>query len=185
MKRHAILIFVCAGSVFACASCQIVPCCQPPFANITQVVAVVHPTQGNACRGVVRFTQEGADAVKIVAVIEGLKPNSKHGFHIHQFGDCSALNGKSAGGHYNPAGHAHGRSSDPKHHAGDLGNLQADASGKARYEEMILGINIAGGKNPILGRGVIIHAKPDDFGQPTGNAGSRIGCGVIGVAKGQ
>ncbi len=184
MKRRAILFLVSASSVFACASCQHVPC-QPPFADVTQVVAVVRPTQGNDCRGVVRFTQEGADAVKIVADIEGLKPNSKHGFHIHQFGDCSAPNGKSAGGHYNPEGHAHGRSSDSKHHAGDLGNLQADDRGKASYEQMILGITIAGGKNPILGRGVIVHAKSDDFGQPTGNAGSRIGCGVIGAAKGQ
>ncbi len=184
MKRRAILFLVSTGSVFACASCRQMPV-QSPFADVTQVVAVVHPTQGNTCRGVVRFTQEGADAVKIVAVIEGLKPNSKHGFHIHQFGDCSAPDGKSAGGHYNPESHAHGRSSDDKHHAGDLGNLQADARGKANYEKMILGINIAGGKNPILGRGVIIHAKPDNFGQPTGNAGSRIGCGVIGAAKGQ
>ncbi|MCP5412982.1 MAG: superoxide dismutase family protein, partial [Alphaproteobacteria bacterium] len=68
-------------------------------------------------------------------------------------------------------------------HAGDLGNLTADATGKATYEIVVDNISIAGPHNPILGRGVIIHAKPDDGGQPVGNAGGRIACGVIGVAK--
>jgi len=68
-------------------------------------------------------------------------------------------------------------------HSGDLGNLTADADGKAHYEITVSGISISGGSAPILGRGVILHAKPDDFGQPVGNAGGRIGCGVIGAMK--
>ena len=68
-------------------------------------------------------------------------------------------------------------------HAGDLGNLQADNDGKVRYEISVKNITIAGTKNPIIGRGVIVHAKPDDGGQPVGNAGARIACGVIGVGN--
>ena len=70
-----------------------------------------------------------------------------------------------------------------KRHAGDLGNLVAHENGVAEYDVTLGGISIAGAMNPILGRGVIVHALPDDGGQPTGNAGGRIGCGVIGVAK--
>jgi Cu-Zn family superoxide dismutase len=68
-------------------------------------------------------------------------------------------------------------------HAGDLGNVQADDQGKAHYEITVTNISIMGAKNPILGRGLIIHAKVDDGSQPVGNAGARIACGVIGVAN--
>ena len=68
-------------------------------------------------------------------------------------------------------------------HAGDLGNLTADNDGKAHYELTVKNISVAGTKNPVIGRGVIVHAKVDDGGQPVGNAGGRIACGVIGVAN--
>ena len=148
----------------------------------TQAVAVLHPTAGQQCHGVVLFTQDG-DSVKVVAELEGLNPNQKHAFHIHQFGDCSSPDGMSAGGHYNPEGHQHGLPSTESRHAGDLGNVEADGQGKAHYEITVNNISIAGPKNPIVGRAVIVHAKPDDGGQPVGNAGARIGCGVIGVAN--
>lgn len=153
-----------------------------PWSGVTQAVAVMNPTAGNKCKGEVRFTQVGT-SVKVVARIEGLNPNQKHAMHIHEFGDSSAPDGTSAGGHYNPEGHPHGLTQAPMRHAGDLGNLQADASGKAQYEITVSNISIAGMMNPIIGRGVIIHAKEDDGGQPVGNAGPRISCGVIGVAK--
>jgi superoxide dismutase, Cu-Zn family len=149
---------------------------------IQQAIAVLHPTAGQQCHGIVRFIQEG-DSVKVVADIEGLTPNQKHAFHIHQYGDCSAPDGMSAGGHYNPQGHQHGLPDSEARHAGDLGNLQADAQGKAHYELTLKGLSIQGSLNPILGRGVIVHAKLDDGGQPVGNAGGRIACGVIGVAN--
>lgn len=142
----------------------------------------MHPTAGNKCKGVIHFTQAG-DSVKVVAQIEGLNPNQKHAFHIHEFGDSTAADGMSAGGHYNPEGHPHGLTHAPKRHAGDLGNLQADANGRAQYEITVSNVSVAGTKNPIIGRGVIIHAKTDDGGQPVGNAGARISCGVIGIAK--
>lgn len=152
------------------------------WSSVKQAVAVLHPTAGNKCHGTVRFIQDG-DAVKVVADLEGLAPGQKHAFHVHQYGDCSSADGMSAGGHYNPEGHPHGLPDAAQRHAGDLGNLQADNDGKAHYEITVRNVTVAGTKNPIVGRGVIVHAKVDDGGQPVGNAGARIACGVIGVAN--
>jgi Cu-Zn family superoxide dismutase len=152
------------------------------WAAIKQAVAVLHSTQGNKCHGTVQFTQDGAK-VKVVSHVEGLSPGQKHAIHVHQFGDCSAPDAMSAGGHYNPEGHQHGLPETEKRHAGDLGNLAADSEGKAHYEITVDNISIAGVKNPVIGRAVIVHAKTDDGGQPVGNAGARIACGVIGIAN--
>ena len=152
------------------------------WSTIKVVVAVLHPTAGNKAHGEVRFTQVG-DSVKVTANLEGLNPGQKHAMHIHEFGDCSSPDGMSAGGHYNPEGHPHALPESNQRHAGDLGNVQADDQGHAHYEITVTNVTVAGTKNPIVGRGVIVHAKPDDGGQPVGNAGGRIACGVIGIAK--
>ena len=149
--------------------------------ELAKAVCVVHPTEGNACKGVVTFSAEGGK-VKIVAELEGLSAGAKHAIHIHEFGDATAKDGASAGGHYNPEGHSHALPETAERHAGDLGNLTADAEGKAKYELVVDNITLNGAKNPILGRSIIVHAKVDDGGQPSGNAGPRIGCGVIGIA---
>jgi Cu-Zn family superoxide dismutase len=149
---------------------------------ILNAVAVLSAASGSAVHGVVRFTQDGA-SVKVVADIEGLNPGQQHAMHVHECGDCTAPDAASAGGHYNPEGHAHALPVTAERHAGDLGNLTADSSGKAHYEITVDNCSIAGMKNPILGRAIIVHAKLDDGGQPTGNAGGRVACGVIGVAK--
>ena len=151
-------------------------------AQIKQAIAVLHSTQGNKPHGTVRFTQEG-NSVKVVADVEGLNPNQKHAIHVHEFGDCSSPDGMSTGGHYNPEKHEHGLPDKAMRHAGDFGNLEADASGKAHLELTVNNISVAGTKDPVLGRAVIVHAKVDDGGQPVGNAGGRIACGVIGVAN--
>jgi Cu-Zn family superoxide dismutase len=132
---------------------------------------------------VVHF-RSAANGVMVVADVAGLEPNSKHGFHIHEYGDAAAPDGTSAGGHYDPEGTGHHDrpNAEVAHHAGDMGNLTADGNGKAHYEMVIANITIAGRHNPILGRSVIVHAEDDDFGQPTGNAGPRAGVGVIGIA---
>src|SRR5690349_6345092 len=90
--------------------------------NITHAIAVLHPTQGNSAAGTVHFHQMGAD-LHVVADIYGLDPNTTRGFHIHEFGDCSAPDGMSAGGHFAGAGHQHGKPTDmyPNRHAGDMG----------------------------------------------------------------
>ncbi len=115
--------------------------------------------------------------------IQGLKPNSKHGFHIHEFGDCSKADASSAGGHFSPnKGNVHAGHNDPNRHAGDLGNLQSDAQGSAKVELNLPGLNLNSGEDTfsIANKAVIVHADPDDLvSQPAGNAGVRIGCGVI------
>jgi superoxide dismutase, Cu-Zn family len=147
-----------------------------------RLIAVINPTVENEAAGVVTFTREG-DNVRVIATITGLEPESMHGFHIHQYGDCSDESGLSAGGHFNPFGMPHGSPTDTERHVGDLGNLTSDADGVASldYVDTVLDLD---GAFSILGRGVVVHAGEDDLeSQPTGDAGSRIGCGVIGVAQ--
>lgn len=150
--------------------------------GVHHAVAMMRPTQGNSVTGVVELVQRG-DEVVVTADLQGLTPHGRHAIHIHQFGDTRDPSGKSAGGHYNPDGHDHALPDESKRHAGDLGNLTADARGFASYRNIVDNISLDGFHNPVLGRAVIIHAKADDGGQPTGNAGSRIGVGVIGIAK--
>ena len=149
-------------------------------APVTTAVAWLVAASGAAVKGSVRFVQEGKE-LKVTAHVEGLTPGAQHGFHVHDFGDCSKPDASSAGGHFNPDGHDHGLTDKPQRHAGDLGNLTADANGVADLEVTLTLASLTA-KNAVLGRGVIIHAKTDDGGQPAGNAGARIGCGVIGAA---
>jgi len=151
----------------------------PP--EVTKAVAVIQPTEGNKVHGAVTFIQVGGN-VKVTAQIEGLTPG-KHGFHIHEFGDCSSKDGSAAGSHFNPAGMQHGAPEAAQRHAGDMGNIEANQEGVARleYNDPVMKMNGAGA---IIGHGVIVHAKADDLKtQPTGDAGGRLACGAIGVAK--
>ena len=114
--------------------------------------------------------------------ISGLAPGETRGFHVHDVGDCSAPDASSAGGHFNPGGHEHGAMDHPMSHAGDLGNITADASGRAQglVTDLTKITLQPGAAIGILGRSVIVHAKVDDLTtQPTGNAGARVACGVI------
>lgn len=148
--------------------------------EIASAVCVVRPTKENKCRGNVTFTTTKDGKVKVTATIRNLNPNKKHAIHIHQFGDTRGLAGKSAGGHYNPESKPHGLPPNAERHAGDLGNLEANDEGIAKYSVIVDNISISG-ENGILGRAIVVHAEPDDGGQPTGNAGARVGYGVIGV----
>ena len=136
------------------------------------------PTAGNTVAGTVTFTQKG-DKVAVDARISGLTPGG-HGFHIHEKGDCSAPDGMSAGGHFNPGGKPHGAPDSPDHHAGDMPMLQADASGNATLTADLSGASIGSGAGDIVGKSVIVHKDADDYKtQPTGNSGARVACGVI------
>ena len=146
----------------------------------TKAIAVLHSASGSQVTGTVTFTKMG-DTVQVVADITGLTPG-KHGFHIHEFGDCSAADASSAGGHFNPMKKPHGAPDAAERHEGDLGNIEADSTGKAHLELKDRMLKLSG-ENSILGRGLIVHEKVDDWSQPTGNAGSRLACGVIGVTK--
>ena len=141
-------------------------------------VADLAPTKGNNVTGTVRFTQAG-DRVHVEANVSGLSPGG-HGFHVHEKGDCSADDGMSAGGHFNPTAKPHGNPASGDHHAGDMPMLTADASGNARLAADIDIATIGGGAADIVGKAVIVHKDADDFKtQPTGNSGARVACGVI------
>jgi Cu-Zn family superoxide dismutase len=154
-----------------------------PAGHPTRAVAVLHPTQGNNVEGTVRF-EAGTGGVKVTASLKGLAPGT-HGFHVHEFGDCTAADGASAGGHFNPAGHPHAGPKDALRHAGDLGNVEAKADGTATLEWTDPQMKLEG-PDGVIGHAVIAHKDADDLKtQPTGNAGARLACGVIGVAKGE
>ena len=144
-------------------------------------IAVLSPAPDGKVRGTVTFTEE-TEGVRVTASVEGLTPG-QHGFHIHDKGDCSAADFSSAGGHFNPMGTPHGSPTDPQHHAGDFGNLEANQQGIARYERVFTWLTFKG-TNSIVGHSMIVHEKPDDLKtQPSGNAGARLACGVIQLTR--
>jgi len=146
----------------------------------TKAVCVVHPLGGTKTAGMVTFTKVDG-GIKIDAEISGLTPG-KHGFHVHEFGDCSMMDGKCAGGHFNPEGKPHGGPDSAERHVGDFGNVVAGADGTAHYSRVDKEIAFSG-PHSIIGRSIIVHGGTDDLtSQPSGNAGPRVGCGVIGIA---
>ena len=153
----------------------------PVIVDATELIAVLSPTEGNQTTGVVTFKPVEKGQVEIEGKLTGLPPNSKHAIHVHQYGDLTSKDGKSAGDHYNPMDHPHGLPDKEKRHAGDFGNLETDQNGNANFKLTVDNISLAGRLSPIIGRAVVVHAKPDDGSQPLGNAGDRIAIGVIGV----
>jgi Cu-Zn family superoxide dismutase len=152
-----------------------------PVAPPLVATAELNPTQGSTVKGRVTFTKMDT-GVRILADVTGLAPG-KHGFHIHDKGDCSAPDAMSAGGHFNPYGTTHGGPLADMRHIGDLGNLTADAQGHAHLDVVDVRISFEG-LSSILGHAVIVHAQPDDLvSQPVGNAGPRLACGVIELRK--
>ena len=151
------------------------------LAGADAAVAVLQPTEGNSVHGVIRFAP-APDGVRVTALISGLAPG-KHGFHVHEYGDATARDGSTAGGHYNPGHRAHGAPDALNRHEGDLGNITADADGNATVNFVDPQLSLDG-PNSIIGRSVVVHAKADDLtSQPSGNAGPRVAVGVIGIAK--
>ena len=177
---------ILSGATLLLASCQSQQAGQQAASAAApaaprNAIAVLHSTEGNTAAGVVTFAQAEA-GVRVVATISGLTPG-EHGFHIHQYGDCSASDGTSAGGHFNPEDQPHAGPHDAKRHVGDLGNITANEDGDASLDYVDTKLSLSGG-NSIIGRGVIVHSAPDDLSsQPTGNAGGRVACGVVGVGK--
>src|SRR5881296_92119 len=136
-----------------------------------RAIALLHPTAGNKLSGTVTFT-EVADGVQVRAEITGLTPGN-HGFHVHEFGDCSAADATSAGAHFNPANKPHAGPDATERHVGDMGNVEADASGKAKLEYLDHQISLTNDQSSVIGRSVVVHAKADDLkSQPAGDAGA-------------
>ena len=130
------------------------------------------------------FFEEKDGSLHLMGHITGLKPNSEHGFHIHQYGDLSEDDGTSAGGHFNPQDTPHAGPQAKAHHVGDLGNIKADKNGHAEIHMELKYVQLDEGPQAILGRALVVHAGQDDLkSQPSGDAGSRIGVGIIGWAN--
>ncbi|HAG84862.1 MAG TPA: superoxide dismutase family protein [Cyanobacteria bacterium UBA12227] len=152
------------------------------FAANTSEVAeaiILSTSDPSQVLGKVSFSQT-SDGMQIATEIQNAPPG-KHGFHIHEFGSCEDA-GNAAGGHFNPDGVKHGNLISEgfrNAHAGDLGNLTIFSDGTAQKNVTISRLTLKGEKYAIAGRAIIIHAQEDNFSQPTGNAGGRIGCGAI------
>ncbi|KAL1509356.1 hypothetical protein ABEB36_004110 [Hypothenemus hampei] len=151
------------------------------------MVRAVAVLKSETVNGTVYFSQEGSSPVQVSGQLSGLK-KGLHGFHIHEFGDNT--NGcMSAGPHFNPNEQDHGGPNDDARHVGDLGNVEANAEGLAKFNIIDQHISLSG-PNSIIGRTVVVHADPDDLGKgghelskTTGNAGGRLACAVIGLAQ--
>jgi superoxide dismutase, Cu-Zn family len=147
-----------------------------------KAIAILYPTEGNKVSGTVTFT-EVEDGVRVRAEITGLTPGN-HGFHVHEFGDCSAADASSAGAHFNPTEQPHAAPDAEARHVGDMGNVEADAAGAAELNYVDHNLSLTRDKLSIIGRSVVVHAKADDLkSQPAGDSGARVACGVIGLAK--
>lgn len=150
-----------------------------PSGGWASATANLSAASGSLASGQLKLMPMG-DGVHITGTIGGLKPNGTHAFHIHEKGDCSAADASSAGGHFNPTGHAHGRFDSAVHHAGDLPSLRSDAQGMASIDFVSRGLALDQSPNSVVGRGLIVHKDPDDYTtQPTGNSGARLACAVI------
>src|SRR6185295_4557915 len=151
----------------------------PTVFDDPSAIAVLAATPGSAVHGVVTFIRAG-EATLVNANLSGFKPNSTHGMHIHAIGDCSAHDATSTGEHFNPQSSRHGAPGAAEHHAGDLGNITADAVGNVYATFKITEGSFGTGDDSIIGRGLVVHADRDDLNsQPAGNSGVRLACGSI------
>jgi Cu-Zn family superoxide dismutase len=152
----------------------------PAAAETASAQADLKGASGSNVQGSLRFTASGS-GVAITGELTGLPPSTTHGFHIHETGDCSAPDATSAGAHFNPTGAPHGDPLSTATHLGDIPNLESDAEGKVMVTATVTNASLRdGGANDLVGKAVIVHAKPDDYKtQPSGDSGDRIACGVI------
>lgn len=183
MKHNlSVLLALTAASVFTFSPDALAQKAEHSEAKVTKAVAVMNPTKDSKVQGTVIFSKKG-NGVLVEVTMSGLTPG-KHGFHVHEFGDASSPDGKAAGGHFNPDGHPHAGPDADKRHQGDLGNLEADASGNVKHSFTDKALKLDGAHS-IIGRGLVVHEKADDLkSQPSGEAGGRVAVGVIGIAKG-
>jgi Cu-Zn family superoxide dismutase len=149
-------------------------------ASEKKAIAKIEAKSGSSVSGTVTFMEKNG-IVTMKAALAGLSEGN-HAIHIHAIGDCSAADGKSAGGHWNPTDENHGKWMEAPFHTGDIGNLVVGADGTGTIERTTKLWTIGGedaNKNAV-GHAIIIHEGPDDFSsQPSGAAGPRVGCGEI------
>ncbi len=150
------------------------------MAGLKSAKAILSGCSDSEMNGIVEFTESNG-VVKMTARMSNVN-QGMHGFHIHAVGDCSAADGSSAGGHWNPTGEDHGKWGTPPFHKGDIGNFEADKNGvgSINMKTDLWCVGCADEMKDIVGKSIIVHAGEDDCtSQPSGAAGARIACGVI------
>jgi superoxide dismutase, Cu-Zn family len=173
MKKLA-LVSILLLTIFACRSAQ----------NGPMAMAMLHPTSGSQAVGMVHFQQMSDGSVEVSVDLTNVPPGV-HGFHIHDKGDCGD-NGNAAGPHFDVSSMPHGAPDAVSHHAGDFGNVTADANGHIDAKFTTHAITVSPGARSVIGHAVILHGNRDDLtSQPAGNAGPRIACGVAEAMAGE
>jgi Cu-Zn family superoxide dismutase len=167
------ILLVSAATIAACAH----------HGNGPSAMAMIAPASGSTVQGMIHFNQMGDGQVQVVGDLSGLTPGM-HGFHVHEKGDCGN-DAQAAGGHFNPMNAPHASPDSASHHAGDFGNVTADAAGNAHVDFTTHSVMVGSGTTSVVNRAVVVHADPDDLNsQPSGNAGKRVGCGVVSLMNG-
>ena len=164
---------------FAFAMCGLAACGDK---TVTTSTTLATSTGQNV--GTITFSQKGTGAVDVVLTVSGV-PAGKHGAHVHDVGKCDPPDFMTAGGHFNPSGAMHGDPAGATHHTGDLGNIDvaADGTGTLSASSTLMSLQ-ADNAGYVVGHAFILHAGTDDLvGQPTGNSGARLACGVIPAAQ--
>jgi len=183
MKRLLTLTITAAMAAGCNSMTTSTPAASSSMSSMPMASATLSPTTGNTANGMVHFMELSNGAVQVEVNLSNVPPGV-HGFHVHDKGECGA-DGMAAGGHFNPATTNHGAPTATPHHAGDFGNVTADAAGNVKVTFATRSISVSAGANSVVGHAVILHANPDDLvTQPTGNAGGRIACGVTTMMSG-
>ncbi|HZH03925.1 MAG TPA: superoxide dismutase family protein [Myxococcaceae bacterium] len=173
MKRRIVGVAAFGVLAFGCSSTPKAP------APAATAAALLEPKSGSTVEGAAVFTEQADGRVALKLDVANAPPG-KHAVHLHVNGDCSAPDGASAGGHWNPNGDAHGKWDHAPFHLGDIGNLEVGEDGKGSVTLTTDAWKISGEPNGVVGRSVVVHGGVDDFtSQPAGNAGNRIACGVV------
>jgi superoxide dismutase, Cu-Zn family len=172
-----------AGLAAAAGTLLVTACASTPKAAAgPQARATIEARSGSNVTGWATFTERSTGGVAVVVHVENAPPGT-HGLHVHEKGDCSAPDASSAGGHFNPGGMPHAGPTDMHRHAGDLGNITIESNGTGHLELVTDLLTVRPGPNSVVGKAVVFHEKTDDLStQPTGNAGSRLGCGVVALS---
>lgn len=174
-ERISLSILAAAGAALAVACASSKPAETPG----AQARATLESRSGSSVGGTATFSERGTGGVRVVVRVNNAPPGT-HGLHIHETGDCSDPEAKSAGGHFNPSSMPHAGPTELRRHAGDLGNIEIRADGTGEIDIVSDLLTVRPGPNSVVGRAVVFHEKADDLKtQPTGDAGGRLACGVI------
>ena len=166
--------------LLSCSIFLVIIACKSSIGNKNEIKTTFSSKSESTVSGTANFVGKNG-TVTMVANLSGLTPG-EHAIHIHEKADCSAADGSSAGGHWNPTFKKHGKWGSAEHHKGDIGNFIADANGNAtvKFSTNEWCIGCEDETKNIVGKGLIVHKGTDDFtSQPAGNAGARVACSAI------